>query len=604
MRFKEGFTRDIAGAFGDAKSLDSGAFAFDEAMNFSGLGQGPNPIHVQAMKSRMREGQMRKGVARGFELARRDMGNQLQDLGIVSDTGSTLGVKDLQSMLLKAGAQKDGLVGKDGRPDGIWGSKTATQTKIIGKNLGFATVGASPSKDKRSVTVTPANYITKLRLETAPKAAAPTGDVATVVVSQLQEMLLRAGAKKTGMVKRSTGKPDGFYGAATLKALQWYTSKQQLALASVKGVGGSKNPKTVVIDPKGVWDSLSSNYGSLVNQEVEVPTDKLQASLLVTKTVTATKNNTDGKFGAATKSALVKFANNNDAYMIDARSKSGSDGKVTIVSPRALVQLLDERAQAAMAERDSRSSKKEPERTYSQAVSVKTIQDKLIARKFLKKSKDTTDGKWGKTTAAGLQSFASSIGYKDVMVATGSAHKLDGTNLVRVSPPELLEKLLKGESGRDTTTVQETSTSVLNSEVGKKNPEQKAAENPIDQSTNKPIADTKIEAENSAVTQDDEVEETDNTYLDNQEKVIENKAAPAVADEKKSKGKSKGKGKKKGTSKDSGSEITTAPSDESVEGEPTFFEKNKKLIIGGGIVAAIGIAYAASRKKRPALAGY
>jgi peptidoglycan hydrolase-like protein with peptidoglycan-binding domain len=72
-------------------------------------------------------------------------------------------VSSVQQWLLNLGAPRTGLVSKTtGQPDGIYGTNTDAALKKIAKGMGYSSVMASASKDKRSVAISPPELVSAL----------------------------------------------------------------------------------------------------------------------------------------------------------------------------------------------------------------------------------------------------------------------------------------------------------------------------------------------------------------------------------------------------------------------------------------------------------
>ena len=248
-RFGEHYTRDVAGAFSDAQNQGSGLRSFEEAMGFASLGVGDQSVQLQAMNARgyrslpsqvlQKFGQRRQRRVMATRFNKEGTPGQFRGMGVVlggfeavQASTSLIDVAQLQALLLKNGAQSDGLVKRGTNiPDGIWGAKTATQAKLVGQKLGFPSVGTTPTADRRAVTVTPESFITKLKIESSPQPSQATGDSTTQPTKFVQMDLLWVGAKMRGLAKN--GKADGKWGPRSEEALRNYAKRKNLALSRV-----------------------------------------------------------------------------------------------------------------------------------------------------------------------------------------------------------------------------------------------------------------------------------------------------------------------------------------------------------------------------------
>lgn len=572
-RFGEYFTRDIAGAFSEAQSPTSGNGSFEQSKGYAGLSEGSSPIQLRALQARSSapDGAQRafKGKKNNDEVRSKKRiailrkklchTKSINGLEAIQASAVSIAVKELQGLLLKQGASRDGLVSsRTGQPDGIWGAKTAAQNTIIAQRLGFPQIGAVPNSRKDVVSITPADYIVKLKLESMPKTALPTGSNVIVPTVNLQEHLLRIGAKKNGLVGKS-GKPDGAYGSKTEAAFKLFATKNDLAVAGVKKVGTG----SVSIDPKGTYEALQrQSEASIKGREVSVAA--LQKMLLISRVVPSSKAMTDGKWGSTTLAALRKWANKNDYYFYGAQKTSG--GTSVVVKPIALLNALEASTKNQVALDVSKSSEIADERTYSALKESSKVQRALNERwqKSMKFKKLKVDNNFGKASKAAFAQVAKHLGYTTPGVATANKGKT-----VRFSPPELMDKIMLGESGRQTSTVEESSASVLKTDQAAAQATAAGEAIPTKQNqTTSPVQDS------------DEVVLTDREDLDKSEAIVTQDTKASEANS-----------------------MTTSTSDSSGEPEASegFFAKNKKAILGGVVV--LGVIGLFMKKKNPALAG-
>jgi hypothetical protein len=386
--------------------------------------------------------------------AMRVMGRQRTLDAIVNGEPSTaqffsthvnMSTADLQALLIGAGAPDIAAL-----RDGLFGSTTRTQTKEIGKKLGFTNADSSGrdfgtlpngKRGARGARVVPPSFVRAL-IARQPGIGATGADVKAADCARLPANQVRPVLVLLGSDISKTGSPD----AALERALKGQAARNNVTVTSYTQVGND-----VVICPRATMEALILKAATFANCTA-VSAGLLNATLMVLGhrdpgiVDPSDSSKPNDKLTEISKKRFKSEAAKRGCTVTNIVAKPisiGSDPKTALVCPPECVNVISQAA-IAVAKKKAEEQAAKDAVPFTKKLSVRDVQKVLMqcsnrARRTLKNDKEVRDGRWGRDTASEFNRVATSnrIGAKKPIVKIVNKEK----TRIRISPPALWDKL-------------------------------------------------------------------------------------------------------------------------------------------------------------------